>query len=84
MLKDLDNWIIFVFMKWKVKDASLEKTGMLQEKYSLDRVSARILAARGRTETSDLKFFLEKDISFLNNPFLLRIWKASVTEFSVL
>ena len=70
MLKDLDNWIIFVFMKWKVKDASLEKTGMLQEKYSLDRVSARILAARGRTETSDLKFFLEKDISFLNNPFL--------------
>lgn len=57
-------------MKWKTSDASFESMRMLQERYALDRVSARILAGRGITEKEEVKFFLEKDISFLHNPFL--------------
>lgn len=57
-------------MKWKVKDASFDDMGMLRERYGLDRISARILAARNRTSQEDVKFFLEKDISYLHNPFL--------------
>ncbi|MCQ2398451.1 MAG: single-stranded-DNA-specific exonuclease RecJ [Sphaerochaetaceae bacterium] len=57
-------------MKWTSRTFSYSDIGVLQERYNLDLVSAKVFAGRGITDASRIKFYLENDISFLHNPFL--------------
>ncbi len=57
-------------MKWKTRSAALDDIRVLQERYDLDFVSARILAGRKIVNSEDVKFYLENNISFTHNPFL--------------
>ncbi len=57
-------------MKWTTRQAALEDVKALQERYSLGYIPARILSGRGVLTSSQVKFYLENDISFLHNPFL--------------
>ncbi len=59
-------------MKWNNKKASVEVVRSLQEKFNLPLILAQILAVRGVRDPEDVKYYLEKDISFLENPFLFR------------
>lgn len=57
-------------MKWKIRQAAPQDIGLLQERFNLDLVSAKVLAGRGITKPDQVKFWLEEDISFLHNPFM--------------
>lgn len=56
-------------MNWKTSLAALEDIRSLQERFNLDRITAKVLAGRGITEPDQVKFYLENDVSFLHNPF---------------
>ena len=57
-------------MKWKIRQAAYDDIKALQDRFALDHVTARILAAREVRTPQQAKFFLESDVSFLHNPFL--------------
>lgn len=57
-------------MKWKIRTAAFEDIRSLQERFNLNLVSAKVLAGRGITNAGLAKFYLERDISFLHNPFM--------------
>ncbi len=57
-------------MKWIVKNTPPQDVKNLQEKYNLGLIFAELLAGRGVKKAEDIKFYLENDISFLENPFL--------------
>ena len=57
-------------MKWKIRQAAFEDIKALQDRFALDHVTARILAAREVRTPQQARFFLESDVSFLHNPFL--------------
>ena len=57
-------------MNWTIKQASSDDIRMLQDRYGLSLVSAKILAVRKVISPEQVKFHLENDISFLHNPFL--------------
>lgn len=56
-------------MKWKARQADLESISLLQEKYNLNLLTAKILAGREITSPQQVKYYLESDISFIHNPF---------------
>ena len=49
--------------------AAAQDIRSLQEHFNLKCLTAKVLAGRGITESRDVKFYLENDISFLHNPF---------------
>ena len=58
-------------MKWEKKELPPELVKDLAAKYNCDLLSASILARRGIIKGEDICFFLEDDLRYLHNPFLL-------------
>ena len=56
-------------MKWKIASGISDDVLRLCKKYKIGELQASILASRGNTEPDKVKFYLEKNISFMNNPF---------------
>lgn len=56
-------------MKWIKKDIDAGEVRSLAARYELDLLTASILVRRGIKDPEELKFFLEKDLRFLHNPF---------------
>lgn len=57
-------------MKWLKKEIASESVRDLINRYSIDALTASILARRGFTKPEDVLFFLEDDPRYLPNPFL--------------
>ncbi len=57
-------------MHWKLRPNTVEDVIKLQKKYKISEYEALILVSRGIKTPDDIKFYLENDVSFLNNPFL--------------
>lgn len=56
--------------KWHKQDISPAEVKSLASRFEMDLLTASILLRREITDPEDIKFFLEKDIRFLHNPFL--------------
>lgn len=56
-------------MNWTNRNASVQDMAMLQSRFGVDTITAKILSGRGVTDPDQVKFFLENDVSFLHNPF---------------
>ena len=61
-------------MKWKIASGISDDVLRLCKKYKIGELQASILASRGNTEPDKVKFYLEKNISFMNNPFTWPAW----------
>ena len=57
--------------KFSKKNVSKDTVKFLHEKFSLSPLEASILSRRGITEGKDLLYFLEDDLRFTHQPFLL-------------
>jgi single-stranded-DNA-specific exonuclease len=57
-------------MIWNKKPIASENVREMAEKFGLSFLEASILLRRGIYEPEEMPFYLEKDLSFLNNPFL--------------
>jgi single-stranded-DNA-specific exonuclease len=57
-------------MRWNKRDVSPLTVRELADRFSLDLLSASILARRGVLSPSDALFYLEDDTRFLRNPFM--------------
>jgi single-stranded-DNA-specific exonuclease len=58
-------------MKWHKQPIDAREVRDLAERYALDLLQASIFVRRGITEGTQLKFYLESDLRFLHNPFLM-------------
>ncbi len=56
--------------KWRKEAVSVELLRKLNERYGVDFITASLMARRGIVEPEAVQFILEKDISYLHNPFL--------------
>ena len=63
-------------MKWKIRESSYDDVERLQEKFKINSLLSRVLSARKITDSKDISFFLEDNISFLHNPFLFKDMQA--------
>jgi single-stranded-DNA-specific exonuclease len=57
-------------MYWKKSPVSSRDVKHLHEQYGVDLLISSILARRGQTESEQVKYFLENELTFLHNPFL--------------
>lgn len=55
--------------KWKKNIISAQAVRKINEKYNIDLLTATILARRNVLSPEEIKFYVEKDISFLHSPF---------------
>lgn len=56
-------------MKWHKKDINAEEVRTIASRFGLDLLTSAILVRRGLTSPEKLRFYLEKDLRFLHNPF---------------
>ncbi|MDD3162826.1 MAG: single-stranded-DNA-specific exonuclease RecJ [Sphaerochaetaceae bacterium] len=57
-------------MKWTMENQDSAQAAEISRQFNTDPVLSMILAGRGITEPSQLKFYLTPDIAMLHNPFL--------------
>jgi len=57
-------------MKWIKKDLDATLVRTLARRYSIDTLTASILARRNITEPEQIRFYLEDDLQLMHNPFL--------------
>jgi single-stranded-DNA-specific exonuclease len=58
-------------MKWTKKEISPEQVKEISAKYGCDLLTASILVRRGHCTGDSIRYFLEKDIMSLRNPFAM-------------
>ncbi|MCQ2611254.1 MAG: single-stranded-DNA-specific exonuclease RecJ [Treponema sp.] len=63
---------------WIKKDITSDQVKKLCQAYKLDPLKASILLRRGITSGSDLMFYLEDDMRYTHNPFLLNQMEDAV------
>ncbi len=63
---------------WEKKQVAPELVKELSGRYSIDNLTASILARRGLTQGQDLLYFLEDDKRYLHNPFLFSTMEDAV------
>jgi single-stranded-DNA-specific exonuclease len=59
-------------MKWVKNRADSQKVKEIAGRYGVDLITATILVRRSITSPAALLFFLENDVRFLHNPFLMQ------------
>lgn len=64
--------------QWIKKNISREDVLALHKNFGIDSLTASILARRGITDGKDLMFFLEDDMRFTHNPFLMSSMEDAV------
>ncbi len=57
-------------MKWEKPQVAPDEVRALSSAYSIDLLSAAILARRGVTDSEEIVYFLEDDPAYLHSPFL--------------
>ncbi len=57
-------------MVWKKSPVSSQDIRRLHEQYGVDLLCSSILARRGVTQSEQVKFYLEQELTYLHNPFL--------------
>ena len=63
---------------WIKKDIAKESVVEISKRFSLSPLEASIFARRGITSGNDIQFFLEDDLRFMHNPFLLNQMEDAV------
>lgn len=63
---------------WIKKDISKDDVFSLSKKYDIDSLTSSILLRRNLTQGKDLMYFLEDDLRFIHNPFLLNHMEDAV------
>ncbi len=63
---------------WNKRPVSKDSVNELQEVFGIDPVTAAVLARRGVSEGAEIKFYLEKDLAYLHNPFLFEDMEIAV------
>lgn len=63
---------------WNKKNVSKEVVKELHDRYSCDFLTSSILSRRGITKSSDILFYLEDDLRYQHNPFLLNTIEDAV------
>jgi len=79
-------------MEWNKKEIDKTQVKQLSESLHIPLLAASIFVRRGVTDPEELKFYLEKDLRYLHNPFLFnemedavdRILQAAVEEEKVI
>jgi len=56
-------------IKWQKNLVSAQAVKTINEKYKIDLLKSTILARRNILKSDEIKYFAEKDISFLHSPF---------------
>lgn len=64
-------------MKWEKPAIDPARVKKMHERYHIDLITASILERRGVSHT-DIRFYLEDDVSFLHNPFLFEDMESAV------
>jgi single-stranded-DNA-specific exonuclease len=57
-------------MKWNKKPIASENVREISEKFGISLLEASILLRREVYDPEEMPYYLEKDLSFLHNPFL--------------
>lgn len=70
-------------MKWTKREAPPHLVKDIAERYSLDLLSASILARRGLRSPGDFLFFLETDERWLHNPFYFAEMEDAVDRINL-
>lgn len=65
-------------MPWTKKKIDAQLVKHIAEKHDLTLMQATVLVRRGVVEDADIKFILERDISYLHNPFLFADMEKAV------
>ncbi len=63
---------------WNKRPISRETLDALCTAYSIDALTASVLARRGISDGASMKFYLETDLAFLHNPFLFEDMDTAV------
>jgi single-stranded-DNA-specific exonuclease len=69
-------------MKWQKKDVEPQAVKELSRRYGVDLLTATILSRRSVTSPSALLFFLESDVRYLHNPFLMSSMTVAVERIN--
>jgi single-stranded-DNA-specific exonuclease len=56
-------------MIWKKEPVAANEVRHLNEHYGVDLLTSSILVRRGRSDANQVKFYLERELTFLHNPF---------------
>lgn len=67
---------------WNKKAVTGQQITPLCNKYNIDQILASILVRRGVTQGEDILYYLEKDLRFQHNPFLLNSMEDAVERIT--
>ncbi len=65
-------------MNWNKTEVDPQQVKELARRYGVDLLTATILSRRGITSPQALQFFLEEDVRYLHNPFLVQSMAEAV------
>ena len=69
-------------MIWNKKPTDSALVREISERYDLNLLTASIFVRRGLSSPEDIKFYLEKDLRFLHNPFLFEEMEEAVERIN--
>jgi single-stranded-DNA-specific exonuclease len=69
-------------MNWLKNEVDPQQVKDLARRYEVDLLTATILSRRGITSPQALQFFLEDDVRFLHNPFLVQSMAEAVERIN--
>jgi single-stranded-DNA-specific exonuclease len=70
-------------MIWEKKEIDQNEARELGKRYNIDLITASVLLRRGITDPQSICYFIENDLRFLHNPFLLPDMEEAVDRINL-